>query len=444
MRRGRRILILGGGPIGVEAAVHAAGLGYDVRLLEAHRVGSHLLRWGHVRMFSPWSMNCSPEGLRVLKREGVRPFNGGARFPTGREFVRDYLEPLSRSRLLKGRVEEGVRAIAIGRDGLLKGDRVGRPARALRPFRVLVWNGRRQRVVGADLLIDATGTYAHPRHLGNGGIPAPGEQEAAPYIDYHLVDLLGRRARDFAGRRTLLVGSGHSAAAAVVALAELARRAPQTRVVWAFRCRRRAPIVRVQGDPLLLRDRQAAEANTIAAGSVPAIRALRGATIEAVHLDPAARRSGGRRGGFRVSIRTEGGRLRRERFDRILAHVGYAPDRSLYAELQVHECYATGGPMKIAASLIGEAGAGADCLRQPGPTADLLSNPEPGFFILGSKSYGRNPNFLMRTGHEQIRALFEALRRGDTARPVATGSGPAGGPRPPMAAAAASPGEAGA
>jgi len=38
-----------------------------------------------------------------------------------------------------------------------------------------------------------------------------------------------------------------------------------------------------------------------------------------------------------------------------------------------------------------------------------LRNPEPGFFILGAKSYGRNSNFLLRIGWQQVDDVFEKL-----------------------------------
>lgn len=96
--------------------------------------------------------------------------------------------------------------------------------------------------------------------------------------------------------------------------------------------------------------------------------------------------------------------------DRIIANVGYRPDRTIYEELHVHECYATQGPIKLAAKLLGESS--SDCLAQASHGADVLKNPEPNFFILGSKSYGRNSNFLLRVGHQQIREVFEMLKGG--------------------------------
>ena len=36
-------------------------------------------------------------------------------------------------------------------------------------------------------------------------------------------------------------------------------------------------------------------------------------------------------------------------------------------------------------------------------------NPEPNFYVLGVKSYGRNPHFLLRTGFEQVRDVFTLI-----------------------------------
>ncbi len=38
-----------------------------------------------------------------------------------------------------------------------------------------------------------------------------------------------------------------------------------------------------------------------------------------------------------------------------------------------------------------------------------LAHPEPGFYTVGIKSYGRAPNFLMLTGYEQVRSVVAAL-----------------------------------
>ena len=90
--------------------------------------------------------------------------------------------------------------------------------------------------------------------------------------------------------------------------------------------------------------------------------------------------------------------------DHVLALNGGVGDAAIYRQLQVHECYATLGPMKLAAQLL--ASSGADCLAVGPAGPDALRNPEPGFFILGSKSYGRNSQFLLLTGSQQVDDVF--------------------------------------
>src|SRR5262249_60891957 len=89
------------------------------------------------------------------------------------------------------------------------------------------------------------------------------------------------------------------------------------------------------------------------------------------------------------------------------AHGGCGPATLLYLELPAHECYASLGPMALAAALSKHQG--ADCLAVPAQGAATLRNPEPGFFVLGIKSYGRSRNFLVRTGFEQVREVFTLI-----------------------------------
>ncbi|MHA6757105.1 hypothetical protein [Streptacidiphilus sp. PAMC 29251] len=107
----------------------------------------------------------------------------------------------------------------------------------------------------------------------------------------------------------------------------------------------------------------------------------------------------------RARLATEGG-PREIVCDHVVALTGYTGDASLYRQLQVHECYATGAPINLSAALLGSAG--GDCLAQPSVGIEALRNPEPHFFILGAKSYGRLNTFLLRTGYEQIDQLTAA------------------------------------
>ncbi len=392
-----RVAILGAGPVGLEAALYGATLGCDVTVFEASGVGENLSRWGHVTLFSPWELNHTPLGLMAIGGPGNRAsLPGPGDLLTGRDHRRLYLEPLSRSPLLQGRIRERHRVVSVGREGLLKADLTGDSSRARVPFRILAETPEGERTFAADVVLDATGSYPHPNWLGNSGIPAPGERAAPAVISYLLDDPLGSDRLLYRGRRILLIGSGLSAATSIVALQMLIRDDPSTCVLWATRSEDLRPYRSLPDDPLPARARLMEEANAVASGPSRGIHRLPGRVVESVAAEGE---------GVRVTLRSRAGD-ETHRVDRILANVGYRPDRTLYAELQVHECYASEGPMKLAALL---AGGSTDCLSQVSYGPESLLNPEPGFFILGAKSYGRSSFFLMRIGFEQVRDVFRVV-----------------------------------
>ena len=65
--------------------------------------------------------------------------------------------------------------------------------------------------------------------------------------------------------------------------------------------------------------------------------------------------------------------------------------------------------MKLAAALLSADGAGGDCLAQGSQGAETLLSPEPDFFILGAKSYGRRSDFLIKLGVAQIEELLSLI-----------------------------------
>lgn len=395
-RDGHRIAIIGAGPVGLEAALYASRLGHAPTVYEAECVGANLRSWGHVTMFSPWAMNASPLGLELLRGAG-HPVPDPDACPTGDEMVERYLEPLVESGPLAPAVRTGVRVESVGRAGDLKGDGIGEPRRQRTPFRLLLSDGEREWIEEADRVLDCSGVYGQHNWLGSGGIPAPGERRAADRIRYRLEEFGGDQRHRYAGSRTLLVGAGHSAATAASALARLVESEPGTRVVWMTRGARRPPIVEVEDDPLARRARLSAAANAVVNDPPRGFRFLPGRVVDAVHVGPDR---------LEVVLRSPGSEEGEEsvEVDRIVALVGYRPDLEICRELQVHTCWATEGPMELAATLLADGG--GDCLDQPSPGPEALTMPEPGFAWLGHKAYGRNPAFLLDTGREQIRDLF--------------------------------------
>jgi thioredoxin reductase len=391
--------ILGGGPVGLASLLRARAEGWDATLYERGRVGENVRGWGHVRMFSPLEMNrLEPDS---------RPARGGESgaaeaLLTGAEYVERCLEPLARRPELSGRVRTETEVVAVSRDDLRKADEIATPGRARRPFRLLLEDPSGERVVEADAVLDATGTFATPNWLGQGGIPALGERDLAAAIEHRLPDMTGAGRRAFAGRRTLVIGSGHSAATAIVWLAEVARDDPDTRVAWVTRSTAARPVPEIAGDPLVERARVARVANDLAKSGARWLERLPGELL--VEL----RREG--RGLAAALAGVQGVRWRAA--DRLLALVGYRPDLQLARELQVQTCWATEGTYALSAALLAqEMGGASDCLQAGGFDSSTLVHPEPGFFTLGAKSYGRNSNFLIRSGLQQIGEVLTLLGR---------------------------------
>ncbi|NIM02479.1 MAG: FAD-dependent oxidoreductase, partial [Acidobacteria bacterium] len=341
----KRIAVIGAGPVGLEAALYARALGHDVTLFERGRVAHHVREWGHVRFFSQFALNHSPLSAKVLTEEG-RTLPGDDTYLTGDEYVTNFLEPLAGSAALQGVVREHTDVLSIGRDGLLKRDLIGGDRQAY-PFRLLVRDAGVETTAAADVVLDCSGTWRQPNALGNGGIPAPGETAAGKAIRYRLDDILGADRERYEGKRVLLVGTGHSAATALDRLLQL----DDTSTIWVRRDAGIRPYPIDEDDPLPDRDRLNRLGNRVAGGGEPSIDMRPASAVERIEtIDD---------GSIRVTLTSPTGEEIVD-VDIVAALVGYRPDRTLYAELQVHECWATMGPMRLAATLLGSDE--ADCL----------------------------------------------------------------------------------
>ncbi|WP_349367680.1 FAD-dependent oxidoreductase [Salinarimonas sp.] len=386
------VAILGAGPVGLAAAAHCAERGLPFVVLEAGAaVGAHARDWGHVRLFSPWRYDVDPAAARLLARAGWTPPEPDA-LPTGAELAERYLELLAQALAAHGRVETGARAVAISRAGR---DKVKSPGRAGTPFLVDVVHadGRRSRLA-ARAVIDATGTWATPNPLGGAGVPALGEAEAASRIATRIPDVLGRERAPYAGARTLVVGAGHSAANAVIDLARLAEETGEGAVVWAVRGAR--PIRAFGGgeeDELPARGALGARLQALVAGG--GVRLETGFVAAAISEDADG-----------ALVVADGAGRTVGPVDRIVALTGQRPDLGLARELRID----VDPVLECARPLAAEIDPNLHACGSVAPHGHAaLAHPEPGFFIVGAKSYGRAPTFLMMTGYEQVRSVVAAL-----------------------------------
>lgn len=364
-----RVAILGAGPIGIEAALYAKACGLPVAVYEQGDVGNHLRRWGYVRMFTPFGWNVTPLGLAELSRtQGRRDFPPESVWLTGREFLQSYLLPLAESPTLQDCVHCGHTVRQVGRAV----NRTKSDAGERGPFRLLVSDANGQeRIVLADVVLDCTGTLSHPNCIGDGGIRAIGEEMARPHIAWVIEDICGSKREFYAGRSIALIGDGYSAATTICALAELAEQFPETWVFWLSNGPRGAPLPRIPHDPLKERDRLAVRANALATRGDGNLEFHPQTVIDEVICH-------GPDSGFRIAGRTAGRPVSWE-VERVIANVGYHADLTLWAPGLIDR------PAK-----------------QP-------ETREPGYYILGAKSYDRDSGFLLRHGFEQIRRVFALI-----------------------------------
>jgi thioredoxin reductase len=367
--------------------------GILVKVYEAgDAVGANMRDWGHVRVFTPWRYCVDPAAMTLLERQGWRLPEPDV-FPTGGEIVTKYLEPLAATPELAGVIETGARVVAISRLGL---DKVVSRGREERPFVLSIKTATGSRRDLARAVIDASGTWANPNPLGASGLPADGEAEFSDWIAYGIPDVLGRHRNIYAGRTTLVVGAGHSAANALLDLTRLAGTDSATTAIWATRS---TNLIRIYGggdaDQLPARGELGADTrDLVESGRVPLVA---GFAILAI------RKKDGR---LLVDGETAEGPRTIGPVDRIVASTGQRPDLSLARELRLDldpwlESTKALGPLIDPNEHY--------CGSVPPHGHRELAHLEPGFYTVGIKSYGRAPTFLLLTGYEQVRSVAAAL-----------------------------------
>jgi len=384
-----RLVIVGAGPIGLHAALQASRNGFKVTVLERGETGAAVREWGHVELFTPFSMNSTAAGRNAVAISTRLPDNNA--LLTGEAYVRQYLEPLANSRSLAGHVHTHSELIAVSRQSSGKSHAIGKPERAASPFRLLVRQPDESEVVmECDILFDCTGMVSQHRSIGTGGIPCPGERDCLTEADYTIAT---PQSSADPSNHTVVIGSGYSAATSIRFLLESTQR-----ITWITRGDRAVPIPPVADESLPARHRLTELANRLAADPSSAVHWLPGARIESMGRNNIE---------YRLSLSLPEGGTKTLICNRVVANPGFRPNVRPFEELQIHRCYATEGPIKMAAHLLGETN--VNCLTQTAPGVELLRNPEPNFYILGAASYGRDSRFLLRNGLEQVEQLFNTI-----------------------------------
>ena len=396
------VVVIGAGPVGLAAASRLVERGLTPIIFEAgDDVASSVRTWSHVRLFSPWRYDVDKAAAKLLEQVGWTP-PPPEDLPTGRELVESYLRPLADSPGLAPHLHLGHRVVSVARRGV---DKVRTRGREAAPFVVRTRTSAGvEGEVEARAVIDASGTWQTPNPLGASGLPALGESRLGQRIHYGIPDVLGADRDVYAGKATLVVGAGHSAANSILALAELAASSlgpggPATTIIWSTRG---DDLSRVFGggaaDGLPARGKLGDELRALTArGGLSLVTGFRIERIDEV--DGKLCVGGGRADGPH-SI---------EGVDRIIAATGQRPDASVTRELRLAldpalECSQALAPLIDPNE--------HSCGSVPPHGARELAHPEPDYYVIGSKSYGRAPTFLLLTGYEQARSVV-AMIAGD-------------------------------
>ena len=382
------VAVIGAGPVGLAAAAHLSSRGIEPVIFEVGAsVGASVREWGHVRVFSPWTYNLDAVAAELLEGRGWSAPDGDA-YPTGDEIVDRYLEPLAAVPGIAESLHLNARVVGVTRMGI---DKLKDDGRDDAPYQLIVDEDGEERRYLARAVIDASGTWTRPNPVGAGGVPAAGERKHADRIVYGIPDVLGAARQRYAGRRVLVMGSGHSAFNAILDLVALRDSEPATEIVWAIRGAAPDRSYGGGGDDQL-----------------PARGAL-GSAVRGLVADGSVEVVAG----FHTrSISAPNGRLvvedgtHRLIVDEIIAATGVRPDLDLLRELRLDLDDRVEAPRALAPLIDPNL---HSCGTVPPHGIDELSHPDAGIYIVGMKSYGRAPTFLLRTGYEQVRSVVAAL-----------------------------------
>lgn len=393
------VVVIGAGPVGLAAAAELLARGVEPLVLEqGDRAGAAVLQWGHTRLFSPWKHVVDPAAVALLDAEGWRAQHPDA-MPTGHEFVTHYLAPLAATAALRDRIRYGTRVEAVSRLGM---DRTRSEGRADAPFVVRIAGEERE--LHARAVIDASGTFSQPNGVLSSGLPLRHQRAVAEHLTHGLPDVLGAQRARFAGRRTIVVGAGHSAANTLIALARLAEREPGTTATWLVRSASPTRVFGSADDELEARASIGATVRSLVQSG--AITLVTETFVDDVLPAGDAVTVTGTRAGEPFALDA----------DTVVVATGFRPSLDALREIRLALDDVVEAPVSLAPLIDPNL---HSCGTVPPHGVVELMHPEPQFWLAGMKSYGRAPTFLLLTGYEQVRSIAaEVAGDHDAARRV--------------------------
>ncbi len=387
------VAIIGGGPVGLAAAAHLTLRGIPFLLFESgSRVAANMKTWSHVRVFSPWRYNIDKAAEVILESTAWTKPDEEA-LPSGQEMIDSYLQPLSEQLATYSPIYFSSKVLAVGRKGM---DKMKSANREKQPFVLQVDQNGENKFFEARAVIDASGTWQNSNPIGSGGMFAFGEIENSDRIFYGIPDVSGIHQQRYANKDVLVVGGGHSAINSLLELEKLLADFPQTRIHWVLRKKRVQETYGGQAD------------DALPARGTLGIRIERLVNEDKLNVyTPFQIQELVEENGRLTIIGDQFGELKAlEGIDEIISNTGTRPDMSFLREVRV-EFDSTVESVPAIADLIDPNIHSCGTVRPHGERE--LRQKEKDFYVVGMKSYGRAPTFLMATGYEQVRSITAAL-----------------------------------
>lgn len=386
------VAVIGAGPVGLVAAAHLSKHNVPFFILESStQIGHHIRQWKHVTMFSSWQYNVDPVAAELLEKSGWNA-PPAEDYPTGQDLIEQYLSPLAELPSISPNIYLQHEVLSIARQGL---DKMTSTNREAFPFEIIVRTpNNKKRVLLASAVLDATGVFGKSNSILSSGHSIK-EDFTNSRISYQIPDF-EKQIERYKDKKIAIVGSGHSALTALLDVIKLRKNYPETDIHWIIR---KEQVIDALGGGKNDQLEQRGKLGVL-------VKSIVDTKAITVHTSYKISEISSNEDSLTLFSTDD----RHLDVEQVVVLTGSRPDFSFLQEIRLGIDPVTESTSSLA-PLIDPNLHSCGTVRPHGEAE--LRQPEQGLYLIGSKSYGRAPTFLLATGYEQVRSVVAHLI-GDT------------------------------